>query len=122
MKGEKYTFINPYSIENEKEIITEQQGQKKIFIKDLANRLRLRETTNTEYLEKELDRLQVEITNNNFLQRAKRAIELLFLKHQELAKKGFFSLTELEKQESIFLGELKTMFLIDYCYPNQRKE
>lgn len=120
-KGKKYTFINPYSIEPAKEKQTEQQDEKILFLKNLADKLKLKEIT-IKFLEKEVNKLEAEtLLNNGFHEKASKLIKLLFIKHQELAKRNIFSFTDKEKQEKQMLDELKILFLVEYYYPNLSK-
>lgn len=114
-KGVKYTFINPYSIEPAKEKKTRTQEAKTYFLKDLADKLKLRETT-VDYLETEISKLESEIVDTDFQKKAKNMVQLLFIKHQELGKRSFFSFSEKQKQEKELLEDLKTLFLADFYY------
>jgi len=114
-KGAKYTFINPYSIEPAKEKKTRTQETKTYFLKDLADKLKLRETT-VDYLETEISKLEAEMTDADFQKKVKSMVQLLFIKHQELGKRSLFSLSEKQKQEKELLDDLKTLFLADFYY------
>jgi len=74
------------------------------------------------FLEKEVNKLEAEtLLNNGFHEKASKLIKLLFIKHQELAKRNIFSFTDKEKQEKQMLDELKILFLVEYYYPNLSK-
>jgi len=93
-----------------------EHGQKEMFLRDLADSLGVRKNK-LEKLNKKIEQItsEKEISKKHYLTKAKKLIELIFLKHHEIGKKAFL-LTDKQEQEKALLEELQTMFNMDYIF------
>jgi len=118
-KGIKYNFLREKTISiTTKNFNKKMRKQKTIYIHDLAQKLGIKKMT-FKNIEKKLAKTIKETDNANYSKQAKQLIQLLFLKHQELNKKLAPYTGNKEQLEKALLTELKTMFLINFTYPDQ---